>query len=48
MKCDGRLLAVALENEVRYSNWGPSSNPLPIDQIRAALKRMNIIDLMGK
>ena len=43
---DGRLLAVSLENKVRYDNWGPSSKPLPIDQIRAALERMNIIDLM--
>ena len=43
---DGQLLAVALENEVRYGHWGPSANPIPIDQIRAALERMNIIDLM--
>ena len=43
---DGRLLAVALENEVRYGHWGPSANPIPINQIRAALERMNIIDLM--
>ena len=42
---DGRLLGVALENEVRYGHWGPSSNPIPIDQIRAALERMNIIGL---
>ena len=43
---DGRLLALSLENEVRYGVWGPSADPIPIDQIRTALERMNIIDLM--
>ena len=42
---DGRLLAVSPENEVKYANWGPSTDPIPIDQIRAALERMNISDL---
>lgn len=41
---DGRLLAVSVDNEVRYDVWGATANPLPIDQIRAALKRMNMID----
>ena len=41
---DGRLLAVSVDNEVRYDVWGATANPLPIDQIRAALKRMNLID----
>ena len=43
---DGRLLAVSVDNEVRYNFWGRTANPLPIDQIRAALKRMNMINLM--
>ena len=43
---DGRLLAVAVDNEARYDVWGASADPIPIDQIRAALKRMNIIDLI--
>ena len=43
---DGRLLAIAVEYEARYDVWGASANPIPIDQIRAALKRMNIIDLI--
>ena len=42
---DGRLLAVSPENEVKYANWGPSTDPIPIDQIRAVLERMNISDL---
>lgn len=41
---DGRLLAVSVDNEVRYDVWGATANPLPIDQIRAALKRMNLSD----
>ena len=41
---DGRLLAVSVDNEVRYDVWGATANPLPIDQIRAALKRMNLND----
>ena len=45
---DGRLLAVSLENEVRHDEWGKNVNLLPIDQIRAALERMNVIDLMKK
>ena len=45
---DGRLLAVSPENEVKYANWGPSTDPIPIDQIRAALERMNMIELMGR
>ena len=43
---DGRLLAVSVDNEARYDVWGATANPIPIDQIRAALKRMNIIDLI--
>ena len=43
---DGRLLAVSVDNEVRYDVWGASANPISIDQIRAALERMNITDLM--
>ena len=43
---DGRLLAVAVDNEVRYDVWGATADPIPIDQIRAALKRMNITGLM--
>ena len=43
---DGRLLAVAVDNEVRYKFGSAITNPLLIDQIRAALKRMNIIELM--
>lgn len=31
-----RLLAVSVENQVRYDVWGATANPLPIDQIRAA------------
>ena len=45
---DGRLLAVSPENEVKYANWGPSTDPIPIDQIRAALKRMGMIQLMNR
>ena len=41
---DGRLLAVSVDNEVRYDVWGATTYPIPIDQIRAALKRMNLID----
>ena len=44
---DGRLLAVSPENEVKYANWGPSTDPIPIDQIRAALERMNMTQLMN-
>ena len=43
---DGRLLAVAIGSEVRYEFGSAITDPLPIDQIRAALERMNIIDLM--
>ena len=43
---DGRLLGVAVDNEARYDVWGASADPIPIDQIRAALQRMNIIDLI--
>ena len=45
---DGRLLAVSPENEVKYANWGPSTDPIPIDQIRAALERMNMTQLMER
>lgn len=45
---DGRLLAVSLEEDVQYDVWGATSNPIPIDQIRAALERMNMIELMDK
>ena len=43
---DGRLLAVSIDKEVQYDVWGATSNPIPIDQIRAALERMNMIELM--
>lgn len=43
---DGRLLAVSVDNEVRYDVWGATTNPIPIDQIRAALERMKIIDFI--
>ena len=43
---DGRLLAVAVDNEVHYDVWGASADPISIDQIRAALKRMDIINLI--
>jgi len=43
---DGRLLAVAVGNEVRYEFGSAITDPVPIDQIRAALERMNIIGLM--
>ena len=43
---DGRLLAVAVDNEVRYAFGSATTDPLLIDQIRAALERMNIIGLM--
>ena len=43
---DGRLLAVSVDNEVRYDVWGATANPVPIDQIRAALERMNMISLI--
>ena len=45
---DGRLLAVSLDKEVQYDAWGATSNPIPIDQIRAALARMNMIELMDR
>ena len=45
---DGRLLAVSLDKEVQYDVWGATSNPIPIDRIRAALERMNMIELMDK
>ncbi len=43
---DGRLLAVAVESEVRYEFGAAITDPVLIDQIRAALERMNILDLM--
>ena len=43
---DGRLLAVAVDSEVRYEFGSAITDPVPIDQIRAALERMNIIELM--
>ena len=43
---DGRLLAVAVDSEVRYDFGSAITDPLPIDQIRAALERMNMIELM--
>lgn len=43
---DGRLLAVAVDSEARYDVWGASADPIPIDQIRTALARMNITGLM--
>lgn len=42
---DGRLLGVSLDNEARYGVWGFSADLLPIDQIRTALERMDIINL---
>ena len=39
---DGRLLAVAVDSEVRYEFGSAITDPLPIDQIRAALERMNM------
>ncbi len=45
---DGRLIALSLENEVRYDRWGPTADPIPIDRIRAALERMDIIGLMER
>lgn len=41
---DGRLLAVAVNSEVRYEFGSAITDPLPIDQIRPALERMNMID----
>ena len=43
---DGRLLAVAVDSEVRYEFGSAITDPLLIDQIRAALERMNMIELM--
>ena len=40
---DGRLLAVAVDSEARYEFGSAITDPLPIDQIRAALERMNMI-----
>ncbi len=45
---DGRLLAISPSNEVKYDNRGPSTDQIPVDQIRAALERMNMIQLMGR
>ena len=45
---DGRLLAVAVDSEVRYEFGSAITDPVPIDQIRAALERMNMIELDGK
>ena len=44
---DGRLLAVAADSEVRYEFGSAITDPLPIDQIRAALKRMNMSDTIN-
>ena len=43
---DGRLLAVAVDSEVRYEFGSAITDPVPIGQIRAALERMNMIELM--
>lgn len=43
---DGRLLAVAVDSEVRYEFGSAITDPVPIDQIRAALGRMDMISLM--
>ena len=43
---DGRLLAVAVDSKVRYEFGYAITDPLLIDQIRAALERMKIIELM--
>ena len=45
---DGRLLAVAVDSEVRYEFGSAITDPLPIDQIRAALERMGITHLLKK
>ena len=45
---DGRLLAISLEDEVHYAGMASISNPIPIDQIRTALERMDIIGLMER
>ena len=45
---DGRLLAVAVDSEVRYEFGSAITDPVPIDQIRAALERMNMIELMER
>ena len=42
---DGRLLAVSVEDSVRYDKWGPIADLIPIDEIRAALARMNVLHL---
>ena len=43
---DGRLLAIAVDSEVRYEFGSAITDPVPIDQIRAALERMDMISLM--
>ena len=45
---DGRLLAVSLEDSVRYDKWGPSADLIPIDEIQAALARMNVLHLIER
>ncbi len=44
----GELLAVSLENKVRYDKWGPSADLIPIDEIRAALERMDALHLIER
>ena len=44
----GQLLAVSLEDEVRYDGWGRSADPIPIDQIRSALERMDIFNMVKR
>ena len=45
---NGRLLAVSLEDKVRYDKWGPSADLIPIDEIRAALERMDALHLIER
>ena len=45
---NGRLLAVSLEDKVRYDKWGPSADLIPIDEIRAALERMDAVHFIER
>lgn len=45
---DGRLLAISVEDSVRYDKWGPSADLIPIDEIRAALARMKVLHLIER
>ena len=41
---DGRLLGISLDDETHYGVRGPIADMLPIDQIRSALNRMDIMN----